>query len=107
LQAIHCAMILIECLFIQHDYRSNPFQLIPCQTFEQNAEQEPPYAISVALRALVLMDIHAHMTHTEVIGLLGGRVEHKELQVYVAIPCNSISTDIQVGCLSMMTISFI
>ena len=73
---------------------SNAFQLIPCRQFDQ-IESRAPFQVTVALCAAVLMDIHSHLTHTEVIGLLGGRMSDGSLQVQVAIPCNSVSTDIQ------------
>jgi len=63
------------------------------------------------------MDLHAHISRTEIIGLLGGYPLHSpefllfflptlsgryndklgELQVLIAIPCNSTSTDVQVS----------
>merc|ERR1712188_163144 len=46
---------------------------------------------------MICMDIHAHMTMQEVIGLIGGLWDsaNRVLQATVAIPCKSMSTDIQ------------
>ena len=43
------------------------------------------------------MDIHAHISKTEVIGMLGGKYcrEQGKLTVTMATPCNSISTGMQ------------
>jgi protein MYSM1 len=45
------------------------------------------------------MDFHAHLAHTEIIGLLGGnfiqRDSTKILQVKLVFPCQSTSTGIQ------------
>ena len=47
--------------------------------------------------ALLVMDVHAHLSKTEVIGLLGGEYssEEGELHVTTAQPCDSISTGMQ------------
>ena len=47
--------------------------------------------------ALVVMDAHAHLSRTEVIGLLGGdfRSHLGTLHIHVAAPCDSVSTDMQ------------
>ena len=47
--------------------------------------------------ALVTMDVHAHMSKTEVIGLLGGEYSESEarLLVTMAVPCDSLSTGMQ------------
>ena len=43
------------------------------------------------------MDFHAHLAHTEIIGLLGGRFDVAEriLEIHEAFPCNSLSTGLQ------------
>ena len=47
--------------------------------------------------ALVVMDTHAHLSKTEVIGLLGGRYlrEQGRLHITRAEPCDSLSTGMQ------------
>ena len=51
-----------------------------------------------------IMDTHAHMSKTEVIGLLGGRFspgrsegseEGDQLRITMAVPCESLSTGMQ------------
>ncbi|KAL1776258.1 histone H2A deubiquitinase MYSM1 isoform X1 [Sigmodon hispidus] len=49
----------------------DPFQLIPCNFFSE--EKQEPFQVKVASEALLLMDLHAHVSMAEVIGLLGGR----------------------------------
>ncbi|XP_020952231.1 histone H2A deubiquitinase MYSM1 isoform X5 [Sus scrofa] len=49
----------------------DPFQLIPCNFF--NEEKQEPFQVKVASEALLIMDLHAHVSMAEVIGLLGGR----------------------------------
>ncbi|XP_001381159.3 deubiquitinase MYSM1 isoform X1 [Monodelphis domestica] len=73
----------------------DPFQLIPCSIFNE-AKQEP-FQVQVASEALLIMDLHAHVSMAEVIGLLGGRYSEAEkvLEVCAAEPCNSLSTGLQ------------
>ncbi|XP_059369077.1 histone H2A deubiquitinase MYSM1 [Carassius carassius] len=73
----------------------DPFQLIPCKAFGE--ETEEPYKVIVLAEALVVMDIHAHVSMGEVIGLLGGTYEEEEkvLKICAAEPCNSLSTGLQ------------
>ncbi|XP_027708624.1 histone H2A deubiquitinase MYSM1 isoform X1 [Vombatus ursinus] len=73
----------------------DPFQLIPCSLFSE-AKQEP-FQVRVASEALLIMDLHAHVSMAEVIGLLGGRYleAEKVIEVCAAEPCNSLSTGLQ------------
>ncbi|XP_020848716.1 deubiquitinase MYSM1 isoform X2 [Phascolarctos cinereus] len=73
----------------------DPFQLIPCSLFSE-ANQEP-FQVQVASEALLMMDLHAHVSMAEVIGLLGGRYleAEKVIEVCAAEPCNSLSTGLQ------------
>lgn len=48
----------------------NPFLLVPCQTFQSSSEH--PFTVIFQSDALVVIDIHSHLSTTEVIGLLGG-----------------------------------
>ncbi|KAK2107288.1 Myb-like, SWIRM and MPN domains 1 [Saguinus oedipus] len=61
------------------------------QTFEE------PFQVKVASEALLIMDLHAHVSMAEVIGLLGGRYSEvdKVVEVCAAEPCNSLSTGLQ------------
>ncbi|XP_026089507.1 histone H2A deubiquitinase MYSM1 [Carassius auratus] len=73
----------------------DPFQLIPCKAFGE--ETEEPFRVIVCAEALIIMDIHAHVSMGEVIGLLGGTYEEDEkvLKICAAEPCNSLSTGLQ------------
>ncbi|XP_021016428.1 histone H2A deubiquitinase MYSM1 isoform X1 [Mus caroli] len=73
----------------------DPFQLIPCNFFSE--EKQEPFQVKVAAEALLIMNLHAHVSMAEVIGLLGGRYSEadKILEVCAAEPCNSLSTGLQ------------
>ncbi|XP_028629151.1 histone H2A deubiquitinase MYSM1 isoform X2 [Grammomys surdaster] len=73
----------------------DPFQLIPCNFFSE--EKQEPFQVKIASEALLIMDLHAHVSMAEVIGLLGGRYSEadKVLEVCAAEPCNSLSTGLQ------------
>ncbi|XP_029802631.1 histone H2A deubiquitinase MYSM1 isoform X2 [Suricata suricatta] len=73
----------------------DPFQLIPCNFFSE--EKQEPFQVKVASEALLIMDLHAHVSMAEVIGLLGGRYSEvdKIVEVCAAEPCNSLSTGLQ------------
>ncbi|KAG9282698.1 histone H2A deubiquitinase MYSM1 isoform X1 [Astyanax mexicanus] len=73
----------------------DPFQLIPCKTFGEDTQE--PFQVIVCAEALVVMDVHAHVSMGEVIGLLGGSYddEEKVLKICAAEPCNSLSTGLQ------------
>ncbi|XP_029474218.1 histone H2A deubiquitinase MYSM1 isoform X2 [Rhinatrema bivittatum] len=73
----------------------DPFQLIPCCSF--NEEKQEPFQVKVASEALLIMDLHAHVSMAEVIGLLGGRYSEAEklVEICAAEPCNSLSTGLQ------------
>ncbi|XP_023370880.1 histone H2A deubiquitinase MYSM1 isoform X2 [Otolemur garnettii] len=73
----------------------DPFQLIPCNFFSE--EKQEPFRVKVASEALLIMDLHAHVSMAEVIGLLGGRYSEvdKIVEVCAAEPCNSLSTGLQ------------
>ncbi|XP_042325095.1 deubiquitinase MYSM1 isoform X2 [Sceloporus undulatus] len=73
----------------------DPFQLIPCCSFTE--EKPEPFQVRVAAEALLIMDLHAHVSMAEVIGLLGGRYSEKNgiVEVCTAEPCNSLSTGLQ------------
>ncbi|KAJ2365626.1 hypothetical protein IW150_006163 [Coemansia sp. RSA 2607] len=64
---------------------TSDFRLVPYREYSAAAPQ--PYALHVSSAALALMDLHAHLTHAEVIGLLGGRVTEDAVHVDVAFAC--------------------
>uniref|UniRef100_A0A8C3K9J5 Myb-like, SWIRM and MPN domain-containing protein 1 n=1 Tax=Calidris pygmaea TaxID=425635 RepID=A0A8C3K9J5_9CHAR len=73
----------------------DPFQLIPCCLFTE--EKQEPFQVKVSSEALLIMDLHSHVSMAEVIGLLGGRYSeaNKIVEVCAAEPCNSLSTGLQ------------
>lgn len=73
----------------------DPFQLIPCRSFGGDVQE--PFQVIVCAETLLIMDMHAHVSRGEVIGLLGGTYneEDKVLKICVAEPCNSASTGLQ------------
>ncbi|KAJ2898685.1 hypothetical protein IWW38_001275 [Coemansia aciculifera] len=70
---------------------TSEFRLVPCHSF---AVESQPFGVEISAAALALMDLHAHLMYTEVIGLLGGFYDAKAgvVRVDVAFPCNSTST---------------
>ncbi|XP_068599663.1 histone H2A deubiquitinase MYSM1 [Brachionichthys hirsutus] len=73
----------------------DPFQLIPCRSFGEDVQE--PFQVTVCAETLLVMDMHAHVSRGEVIGLLGGTFleEEKVLKISAAEPCNSVSTGLQ------------
>ncbi|XP_061594057.1 histone H2A deubiquitinase MYSM1 [Cololabis saira] len=73
----------------------DPFQLIPCRSFDGDVQE--PFQVTVCAETLLVMDMHAHVSRGEVIGLLGGTFdeEAKLLKICAAEPCNSVSTGLQ------------
>ncbi|XP_010870279.1 histone H2A deubiquitinase MYSM1 isoform X1 [Esox lucius] len=73
----------------------DPFQLIPCRVFGEDRRE--PFQVIACTEALLIMDLHAHVSMGEVIGLLGGAysLEDKVLKIVAAEPCNSVSTGLQ------------
>ncbi|GAA5808358.1 hypothetical protein MFLAVUS_001749 [Mucor flavus] len=75
----------------------DPFRLVP--TNHYNDDLPAPFEVEILSDALLVMDFHSHLAHTEIIGLLGGnfitRGETKVLQVKSVFPCQSTSTGIQ------------
>ncbi|XP_033736711.1 histone H2A deubiquitinase MYSM1-like [Pecten maximus] len=73
----------------------DPFKLIPCVPFSDDLK--PPFSVEVYNLAMITMDMHAHISKTEVIGMLGGQYleEQGKLVITMAVPCNSTSTGMQ------------
>ncbi|KAJ2790150.1 hypothetical protein H4R21_006573, partial [Coemansia helicoidea] len=73
---------------------NSEFRLIPCRAFGAPAAPAAPFAVRISAASLVLMDLHAHLMYTEIIGLLGGqfRADEGVVDVEVAFPCRSTST---------------
>ncbi|KAL1022490.1 hypothetical protein UPYG_G00028410 [Umbra pygmaea] len=83
------------CKVSRHRGMLDPFQLIPCRAFEEECQE--PFQVVACAEALLIMDLHAHVSMGEVIGLLGGAysLEDKVLKIVAAEPCNSVSTGLQ------------
>ncbi|KAE8294561.1 Histone H2A deubiquitinase MYSM1 [Larimichthys crocea] len=83
------------CKISKYKGSFDPFQLIPCRTFGEDVQE--PFQVIVCAETLLIMDMHAHVSRGEVIGLLGGTFieEEKVLKIYAAEPCNSVSTGLQ------------
>ncbi|XP_066453858.1 deubiquitinase MYSM1 isoform X1 [Eleutherodactylus coqui] len=73
----------------------DPFQLIPFSDFTE--EKPAPFRVQVSAEAMLILDLHAHVSMAEVIGLLGGRYSEAEriIEICAAEPCNSLSTGLQ------------
>ncbi|KAJ1654677.1 hypothetical protein IWQ61_005431 [Dispira simplex] len=73
----------------------DPFTLVtPLQGTEITA---PVLQVTVYISALIVMDFHSHLADTEIIGLLGGKIDEAErtIRIEQAFPCRSASTDFQ------------
>nr|XP_020459234.1 histone H2A deubiquitinase MYSM1 isoform X2 [Monopterus albus] len=83
------------CKMFRNRGSFDPFQLIPCRSFGEDVQE--PFQVVVCADTLLIMDMHAHVSQGEVIGLLGGTFnkEKKALKICTAEPCNSISTGLQ------------
>ncbi|XP_044156997.1 deubiquitinase MYSM1 [Bufo gargarizans] len=73
----------------------DPFQLIPCSDFTE--EKPAPFRVKVSAEAMLILDLHAHVSMAEVIGLLGGSYSEDDgiIEICAAEPCNSLSTGLQ------------
>ncbi|XP_041358981.1 histone H2A deubiquitinase MYSM1-like [Gigantopelta aegis] len=73
----------------------DPFKLLPCLPFTEDSPA--PFSVAMFNTALAVMDTHAHISKTEVIGLLGGDYhdDTHQLTIAMAVPCNSLSTGMQ------------
>ncbi|KAM4629013.1 histone H2A deubiquitinase MYSM1 isoform 1-T1 [Polymixia lowei] len=83
------------CKLSRHKGSFDPFQLITCRSFGEDVKE--PFQVIVCSEALLIMDMHAHVSRGEVIGLLGGTFNEtdKVLKIRAAEPCNSVSTGLQ------------
>ncbi|XP_021459909.2 histone H2A deubiquitinase MYSM1 isoform X4 [Oncorhynchus mykiss] len=64
------------CKVSRHRGLLDPFQLIPCRVFGK--ERQEPFQVIVCAEALLIMDMHAHVSMGEVIGLLGGSYSEED-----------------------------
>ena len=75
----------------------DPFLLVPCRKF--STRSAVPFDVLIQSETLVVMDTHAHMSTTEVIGLLGGSYSHdsrklKVINCLVLYFCNFSSANV-------------
>ncbi|XP_021925301.1 histone H2A deubiquitinase MYSM1-like isoform X2 [Zootermopsis nevadensis] len=77
-----------------HMSKPKPIKLIYCNRFTES--KPAPYSVELHIEPLLIMDIHAHSSHSEVIGLLGGSYDPKRLvlQIWRAVACRSSSSGI-------------
>ncbi|KAI7880683.1 hypothetical protein K492DRAFT_146901 [Lichtheimia hyalospora FSU 10163] len=75
----------------------DPFRLVPVDYYSD--EDPAPFKVEITSDALLVMDFHSHLAHTEIIGLLGGNYDVRDgiklLKVQSVFPCRSTSTGIQ------------
>ncbi|CAB3380042.1 Hypothetical predicted protein [Cloeon dipterum] len=70
-------------------------RLVYCHKFSDH--HRAPFSVILDIGALLLMDVHAHSSRSEVIGLLGGSFDArtKKLHISRAVACKSQSTGVQ------------
>lgn len=73
----------------------DPFRLVPPHHY--TSRNPAPFRVSVSMNVMLLMDFHAHLAHTEIIGLLGGHYfsDREIMEVIYVYPCKSSSTGFQ------------
>ncbi|KAJ3174300.1 Myb-like, SWIRM and MPN domains 1 [Geranomyces variabilis] len=73
----------------------DPFRLIPARSYD--AAVPAPFRVLASSNTLIVMDVHAHLAHTEIIGLLGGTYDASAATLHVTdvFPCRSQSTGVQ------------
>ncbi|RHZ86197.1 hypothetical protein Glove_53g27 [Diversispora epigaea] len=73
----------------------DPFRLVPPLNY--TSRNPAPFRVSVSENVMLVMDFHAHLAHTEIIGLLGGHFypEQESMEVTFVYPCKSASTGFQ------------
>ncbi|KAI8809533.1 hypothetical protein BJ742DRAFT_804168 [Cladochytrium replicatum] len=73
----------------------DPFTLIPARRSDDIVSDT--FSVNVQSSSMVVMDFHAHLADTEIIGLLGGHFDQLMNSIYIktAYPCNSLSTGFQ------------
>ena len=71
---------------------NHPLTQVECQWYKTPREQ--PFCLVLCPRSLFLIDLHAHLADTEVIGLLAGAwsTEDRVLVVEHAFPCEALDT---------------
>mmetsp|Transcript_8352 Transcript_8352/g.23944 ORF Transcript_8352/g.23944 Transcript_8352/m.23944 type:complete len:630 (-) Transcript_8352:168-2057(-) len=74
-------------------------QMVPCEPFKgepgQGTKDCQPFAIEIAPSAQLLMDLHAHLDTSEIIGLLAGHYNKttRKMHVVQAYPVKEVATE--------------
>ncbi|CAG8601051.1 13545_t:CDS:10 [Acaulospora colombiana] len=73
----------------------DPFRLVPPLNY--TSRNPAPFRVSVSENVMLVMDFHAHLAYTEIIGLLGGHFypDRESMEVTYVYPCKSASTGFQ------------
>ncbi|CAG8486065.1 5048_t:CDS:10, partial [Scutellospora calospora] len=73
----------------------DPFRLVPPLNY--TSRNPAQFRVSVTANVMLVMDFHAHLAHTEIIGLLGGHFhpDSESMEVTYVFPCRSASTGFQ------------
>ncbi|XP_066992646.2 histone H2A deubiquitinase MYSM1 [Anabrus simplex] len=89
-EALHTTVVHKTVSHRVRRVKAEPVNLICCSKF--NDSKPVPFSVMLRLQALLVMDVHAHSSHSEVTGLLGGRFETGTLHIIQAVPCRSNSS---------------
>ncbi|KAK5644658.1 hypothetical protein RI129_005958 [Pyrocoelia pectoralis] len=90
---INTTIVSEEPVLKQKSYIKTPtIKLIYCKAFTEEYPQE--FQINLHLQTLLLMDLHAHTSTAEVMGLMGGywNSDNKTLTILRYIPCRNIAS---------------
>ncbi|KAK7863825.1 hypothetical protein R5R35_003313 [Gryllus longicercus] len=74
--------------------KTKTIKLIYCQKYSDS--KPAPFIVHMNVEALLVVDMHAHSSHTEVAGLLGGTFDVANSVLYIkrALPCRSNSSGV-------------
>jgi proteasome lid subunit RPN8/RPN11 len=84
--------------------------LLMCEEYGQGGQGPQPFAVKMHPTAAFLCDLHAHLSESEIIGLLGGRWDEqgKCLYIHMPFPCRATereddgSTDVEMESTSQV-----
>lgn len=74
----------------------DPCTFVMCESFKSLGKTQP-FTVTLASNALLLLDLHCHLTSCEVVGYLGGswNTKNQHLSILEAFPCRCKITDEQ------------
>ncbi|ESP00761.1 hypothetical protein LOTGIDRAFT_140609 [Lottia gigantea] len=66
----------------------DPNTLVICESFSKYNHQQP-FTVSMTTNAMLLMDFHSHLTHSEIVGYLGGKWDatSQHMSIRQIYPC--------------------